>query len=102
MRGWRSLNLELIPLDPELERTLRRNLRTLAVSKPTIEMGDQPVPKNVDLTRSLKDLFVPVAINSPSCIVLPPTNATHFDVKPCVIQLLLSFHSLEMETTTVM
>jgi hypothetical protein len=100
MHGWRSLNLELIPLDPELERTLRRNLKTLAISKPTIEMGDQPVPKNVDLTRSLRDLFVPVAINSPSCIVLPPTNAMHFDVKPYDIQLLLSFHSLEMETTS--
>ncbi|XP_059458312.1 uncharacterized protein LOC132187905 [Corylus avellana] len=60
-------------------------------------MGDQPIPENVDLTRSLRDLFAPVATNSPLCIVLPPNNATHFDLKPHVIQLLPSFHSLEME-----
>ena len=28
MRGRRSLNLELIPLDPDLERNLRRSRRT--------------------------------------------------------------------------
>jgi hypothetical protein len=27
MRGWRSLNLELTPLDPNLERNLRISLR---------------------------------------------------------------------------
>ena len=57
--GWRSLNLDLIPLDPELERTLRRNVRTPTVSEPTIEMGDQHVLENVDLTRSLRDFFIP-------------------------------------------
>ena len=97
MCGWRSLNLELVPLDPELERTLRRNLRTPAELEPTVEMGGQLVPENVDLTISLKDLFAPVVINSPSCTMLLPTNATHFDLKPYVIQLLLSFHGLEME-----
>jgi hypothetical protein len=34
MHGWRSLNLELTPLDPDLERNLRRSLRARA------EMGD--------------------------------------------------------------
>ena len=53
--------------------------------------------ENVDLTRSLGELFAPVAINSPSCIVLPTTIAMHFDLKPHVIQLLLSFYGLEME-----
>ena len=97
MRGWRFLNLELIPLDPELKRTLRRNLRTTVESEPTIEMGDQPIPENVDLTRSLSDMFAPVATNSPSCIVLPPTNSTYFDLKPHVIQVLPSFHGREFE-----
>jgi hypothetical protein len=41
--------------------------------------------ENVDHTRSLRDLFASVATNSPSCIVLPLTNATHFDLKPHVI-----------------
>jgi hypothetical protein len=51
----------------------------------------------VDYTRSLRDLFAPIATNSTSCIVLPPTNATHFSLKPDVIQLLPSFHGLDLE-----
>jgi hypothetical protein len=53
--------------------------------------------ENVDQTRTLRDLFAPVATNSPSCIVLPTTNATHFDLKPHVIQLLPTFHGLDLE-----
>ena len=52
---------------------------------------------HVDFTTSLRDLFVPVATSSHSCIVLPPTNATHFDLKLHVIQLLPSFHGLDHE-----
>jgi hypothetical protein len=99
MLGRRSLNLELTSLDPEIERTLRRRLRN------PVEMGDKMNAgenerhrgENVDHTRSLRDLFEPVATNSPLCIVLPPTNATHFDLKPIVIQLLPAFHGLDIE-----
>jgi hypothetical protein len=105
MLGQRFLNLELIPLDPDLERTPRREQRA------PFEMGDnicQPEnaeqprgeqlrAENVDYTRSLRDLFAPVATNSHSCIVLPPTNAIHFDLKPHVIQLIPSFNVLDLE-----
>jgi hypothetical protein len=99
MLGRRSLNLDLTSLDPEIERTLRRRLRN------SVEMGDNMHAgenerhrgENVDHIRSLRDLFAPVATNSPSCIMLPPTNATHFDLKPHVIQLLQSFHGLDLE-----
>ena len=53
--------------------------------------------ENVDYTRSLRDLFAPIARNSLSCIVLPPTNTTHFGLKPHVIQLVPSFHGLDLE-----
>jgi hypothetical protein len=113
----------LIPLDPDLEITLRRNQRAL-VERETVEMGDnlrnvnqlenveQPRFENedvraenferarawnMDFTTSLRDLFAPVVTNSHSCIVLPLTNATHFDLKPHVIQLLPLFHGLELE-----
>jgi hypothetical protein len=46
---------------------------------------------------SLWELFAPVATSSHSCIVLPSTNATHFDLKPYVIQLLPSFYGLDHE-----
>jgi hypothetical protein len=81
----RSLNLDLTSLDPEIERTLRKGLRN------SVEMGDnmnegeneRQRGENVDHTRTLRDLFAPVATNSPSCIVLPPTNALIvLDTKP--------------------
>jgi hypothetical protein len=77
MCGRRSLNLELTPLDPDLERNLRRSLRARA------EMGDnqrnanaeeheafqdararnreQRRASDVDFTTSLRELFAPVA-----------------------------------------
>jgi hypothetical protein len=122
MHGRRSLNLELIPLDPDIDRTLRRTRRETVVSEIRGEMGDQRenIPENVeqpifenenaraengeqarawhvDFTTSLRELFAPVATSSHSCIVLPPTNATHFNLKPHVIQLLPSFHGLDNE-----
>jgi len=99
MLGRRSLNLDLKSLDPEIERTLKRRLRN------SVEMGDNMHAgenernqwENIDHTRTLRDLFAPVVTNSPSCIMLPPTNATHFDLKPHVIQLLPAFHGLDLE-----
>ena len=52
---------------------------------------------NVDFTTSLRELFAHVATSSHSCIVLPPTNATHFDLKLHVIQLVLAFYGLDHE-----
>ena len=53
---------------------------------------------DVDFTTSLRELFTLVATSSHSCIVLPPSNATHFDLKPHVMQLLSSFHGLDHES----
>ena len=122
MHGRRSLNLELIPLNPDIDRTLRRTQRATVVSEIRGEMGDQRdnIPENVeqpifenenarakngeqarawhvDFTTSLRELFAPVVTSSHLCIVLPPTNAIHFDLKPHVIQLLPSFHGLDNE-----
>jgi hypothetical protein len=101
MHGRRSLNLELTPLDPDLERNIRRAHRV------HVEMGDnqrnayveeheeyqdaragngeQRRAYDMDFTTSLQELFAPVATSSHSCIVLPPTNATHYDLKPHAI-----------------
>jgi hypothetical protein len=69
--GRRSLNLESIPLDPELERNLGRKRRA-PIGREFVEMGDnlnmdqprgengQPRAENVDYTRSLRDLFAPL------------------------------------------
>jgi hypothetical protein len=107
------LNLELTPLDPDLERNIRRAHRV------HMEIGDNQRNPNaevheefqyaragnneqrraydVDFTTLLRELFAPVATSSHSCIVLPPTNATHYDLKPHVIQMLPSFYGLDHE-----
>jgi hypothetical protein len=59
--------------------------------------NETPGAENVDYTRPLRDLFTCVATNFATCIVLPPTNATHFDLKSHVIQILPSFHGLDHE-----
>jgi hypothetical protein len=88
MHGRRSLNLVLTPLDPDLEKNLRRSLRARA------EMGDNQRNENVeehvdyhdararngeqrqayevDFMTSLRELFAPTAVSSHSCIMLPP------------------------------
>jgi hypothetical protein len=113
MHGRQSLNLELTPLDPYLERNIRRACRA------HVEMEDNQRNANVekhedyqdtragnmehrraydvDFTTSLWELFTPVATSSHSCIVLSLTNATHYDLKPYVIQMLPSFYRLDHE-----
>jgi hypothetical protein len=51
----------------------------------------------MDFTTSLQELFAPVATSSHSCIVLAPTNATHYDLKPHIIQLLTFLYALDHE-----
>jgi hypothetical protein len=53
--------------------------------------------KDVDFTMSLQELFAPVATSSHSCIGLPQTNVTHYDLKPHVIHLSPSFYGLDHE-----
>jgi hypothetical protein len=53
MHCWRSLNLELIHLDPEIDRTLRKIQRALVESEIRSKMGDQRdnIPENVEQPR---------------------------------------------------
>ena len=50
MHGRRSLNLELIPLNLDIDRTLRRTRRAIVVSEIRGEMGDQrdKIPENME------------------------------------------------------
>ena len=107
MHGRRSLNLEITPLDSDLERHIRRAHRAhvdMGDNQRNANMeeqedyqdvragnGEQRRAYDVDFTTSLWELFAPVATNSHLCIVLPPTNATHYDLKPHIIQMLPSF-----------
>jgi hypothetical protein len=46
--------------------------------------------------KTLRDHMNPTRTSAPSCIVFPP-DASHFNFKPDIIQLLLSFHGLDLE-----
>jgi hypothetical protein len=46
--------------------------------------------------RTLRDHMNPTRTNAPSCIVFP-LDASHFNFKPDIIQLLPSFHGLDLE-----
>jgi hypothetical protein len=59
--------------------------------------GEHQRAYELDFTMSLRELFAPTAVSSHSCIMLPPTNATHYDLKPHVIQMLPCFNSLDHE-----
>jgi hypothetical protein len=113
MHGWRSLNLELTPLDPDLERNLRRAHRAHTEMEANLRNANEEEQEDyldaragngelrraydVDFTTSLQEVFAPVATGSHSCIVLPSTNAIHYDLKPYMIQMLLSFYGLDHE-----
>ena len=53
MHGQRSLNLDLIPLDLDIDKTLRRTWRETVESEIRVEMGDQRdnIPENVEQPR---------------------------------------------------
>jgi len=46
--------------------------------------------------RTLRDHMNSIRTSAPSCIVFPP-DASHFNLKPDIIQLLPSFHGLDLE-----
>ena len=49
--------------------------------------------------RTLRDHMNPTRTSAPSCIVFPP-DASHFNFKSGIIQLLPSFHGLDLEIHT--
>jgi hypothetical protein len=96
MHGWQSLNLDLTPLNPDLERNANME-KHKEYQDARVGNGEQRRAYDVDFTTSLRELFAPVATSSHSCIVLPPTNATHYDLKSHVIQMLPSFYGIDHE-----
>ena len=50
--------------------------------------------------RTLRDHMNPTRTSAPSCIVFPP-DASHFNFKPDIIQLLLTFHGLDLENPCI-
>ena len=77
---------QLVPLDPEIDRTCRA-LRRLQLTEPgTIENNEQNENQNVH-QRLLRDYAIPNAEGAGSSILRPPVNANNFELKPGLIQM---------------
>ena len=85
MHGRRSLLPNLEPIDLELEKTLRTH-------KQVKNKMDLQAPQE----RPFKDYFSPLANLSTSCIRYPNV-ARSFELKPSVLNCLLTFYGLENE-----
>ena len=84
MLGSRSLNPNLVPLDPEVEQSLSalrairariENLDTTAL----ISMANEEEPK-----LALKDHFIPNDYCNPSCIIMQ-ASTSHYSINPQTI-----------------
>jgi len=60
------------------------------------EEDNQSLHNENNRVKTLRDHMNPIRTIALSCIVFPP-DASHFNFKLCIIQLLLSFHGLDLE-----
>jgi hypothetical protein len=67
-----------------------------SLSENMIEKDNQSLYNENNRVRTLRDHVNPTRTNTPSCIVFPP-DASHFNFKSDIIQLLPSFHGLDLE-----
>ena len=86
MLGRRSLKPDLQPLDEELEKTLR-----------TIQVRNMAAPGEANPPCSLREYFIPSSYTYSPCIQAPPVEATHYEIKSSIIQMLPSFYGLSNE-----
>jgi len=65
-------------------------------SENIVEEDNQSLHNENNRVRTLRDHMNPTRTSAPSCIVFSP-DASHFNFKPCIIQLLPSFYGLDVE-----
>ena len=72
------------------------NMADIGVEKFSEHENDQALQNLHEQPRTLRDFMHPTRTGSPSCIVFPP-DASRFNFKPGIIQLLPIFHGFESE-----
>jgi len=79
-------------------RTLSGRLcrKSLPSSKNMAKENNQSLHNENNHVRTLRDHMNPTRTSAPSCIVFPP-DASHFNFKLGIIQLLFIFHGLDLE-----
>ncbi|XP_058213682.1 uncharacterized protein LOC131325434 [Rhododendron vialii] len=98
MQGRRSCHRDLIPIDPELERTLKAIRAVKRPNRPSDSLSIMALRANQEnQDRQLREYFAPPAYTSPSCILLPTITAAQYEIKSHTLQMLPSFHGLDNE-----
>ena len=72
------------------------NMAHIGVEKFSEHENDQALQNLHEQPRTLRDFMHPTRIGSPSCIVFP-SDASRFNFKPDIIQLLYTFYGFEFE-----
>ncbi|KAL5742344.1 hypothetical protein ACOSP7_029076 [Xanthoceras sorbifolium] len=93
MRAWsRTPTGRLVRGSPSASENMAEN----EVERVT-DLGDNRSQHNDHAQpRTLRDYMNPTRTSAPSCLVFPP-DASHFNFKPGIIQLLPKFHGLDAE-----
>ncbi|CAN6465608.1 unnamed protein product [Victoria cruziana] len=95
MHGRRSLELELLPFEPEIDR-----LYTDIRSRLSLEMGSQlplggQVPRVEEPPRLLHEFFNPKKYDRGAGVMGPQIAVNYYEIKASTINMLSSFHGLE-------
>ena len=80
-----SKSLELIPLDPEIEKTCRRNQKERHQALIQQHTMDEAPEEN--LNKSLSDYVVPQVVVIQTSIVRPAIGDNNFELKSAIIQM---------------
>jgi hypothetical protein len=102
MQGRRSQNLEVIPYDPEIERTIRQpqeqrdNSETKVEFKVEEEMAEARVENQLE-RKPMKSSFIPQNLNQPSCIVLQPNVQSNFNLSPHLLNMVPHYRGTPIE-----
>ncbi|CAN6454239.1 unnamed protein product [Victoria cruziana] len=97
MHGRRSLEHELIPLEPEVNRLCRE-----IKDRSTVEMGQQilvggQMTPREEPPRLLREFFILTEYDRGAGGMGPQIGAVHYEIKASIISMLPSFHGLESE-----
>ncbi|CAN6454849.1 unnamed protein product [Victoria cruziana] len=97
MHGRRSLEHELISLEPEVTRLCREiRVRSIVETGQHIPLGGQ-MPAREEPPQLLKELFIPIEYDRGAGGMGPQIGATHYKIKESTISMLPSFHGLQSE-----
>jgi len=74
----------------------RLSRKSSSFSENMANEDNQSIHNENNRVRTLKEYMNPTRTSARSCIIFPP-DASHFNFKPDIIQLLPTFHGLELE-----